>query len=114
MPELLPQRTYKDGIEVQYGIPGGVRPDFVSPDGLTSVEVKNYDIANNAAGLVRNVADQGFIRARELPPGMTQTVQIDITGQDVSDATRSAIQQAIETRSLGTIKSNNIDFFVRK
>ena len=70
-PNLLPQRTFRGGIEASYGTPGGVRPDFVSPDGITSVEVKNYDIANNAAGLVRNVADQGFFRAQELPPGMT-------------------------------------------
>jgi len=56
----------------------------------------------------------GFFRAQELPPGMTQTVLIDITGQDVSAGTRSAITRAIEARSLGAIKADNIDFFTRR
>ena len=80
------QVSYKDHKEAHYGMPGSVRPDFVSPDGKSvSFEVKNYDIKTNTAGLVRAVAEQAERRQENLPEGMQQNIIIDTREQIVTD-----------------------------
>jgi hypothetical protein len=105
-----PQVSILGREKVPYGTKGSVRPDFVSNDGSTSYEVKNYNIATNSNGLINNVANQAIKRAENLPVGMTQMVIIDTRGQTVTEAQRDKIRTGIVNKSNGIIKPNNIRF----
>ncbi|WP_081064354.1 hemagglutinin repeat-containing protein [Burkholderia stagnalis] len=105
-----PQVSYKNGQEVPYSTPGSVRPDISTVDRTISYEVKNYNIENNSSGLINNVANQAIQRAANLPEGMQQQVVIDIRGQTVSPAQRTAIVQGIVQKSNGIISPLNIQF----
>ena len=105
------QVSYKDHKEADYGMPGSVRPDFVSPDGKSaSFEVKNYNINTNMAGLVKAVSEQAKRRLANLPEGMQQKIIIDIRGQSVSDAQEDDIAKQTVQNSNGTILPANIRF----
>lgn len=85
-------------------------PDLVSNDGTFSTEVKNYNIATNSSGLINNVATQAIQRATNLPDGMQQQVVIDVRGQTVGDAQKTAIVQGIVQKSNGIISPTSIRF----
>ncbi len=104
------QVSYLNGKEVPYGTPGSTRPDFVLRNGTAAYEVKNYDIANNSAGLIRDVSQQAVARAQHLPPGMQQRIIIDIRGQTVSSAQEFAIRSAITQNTNGLIQPGQIQF----
>jgi filamentous hemagglutinin len=107
--DARPQVSYKDGKEVAYGTPGSVRPDWCV--GTTcSVEVKNYNLANNEQGLISSVSTQAKQRAENLPGGMVQTVVIDVRGQAVDADQVRRITQAIVDKSGGAIKPGDIQF----
>ena len=105
-----PQVSYLNGKEVPYGTKGSVRPDFVIGN-KAAFEVKNYDIAKNSDGLVREVVRQVKDRAIHLPQGMKQRVMIDVRGQSVSDATMDNIKQKIFDKCNGIVTRNDIKFF---
>ena len=84
--------------------------DISTVDRTISYEVKNYNIENNSSGLINNVANQAIQRAANLPEGMQQQVVIDIRGQTVSPAQRTAIVQGIVQKSNGIISPINIQF----
>jgi filamentous hemagglutinin len=105
-----PQVSYRDGKEVRYATPGSVRPDCVTPDGVASIEVRNYSVANNQQGLVKNVSTQAIDRVANLLAGMEQQVVIDIRGQVVSDAQKNAIIRAIVSDSEGANAPDAITF----
>lgn len=90
-----PQVSYKNGQQASYGTSGSVRPDYVATDGSASFEVKNYNVATNSSGLINNVANQAIQRAENLPDGMEQQVAIDVRGQSMTPAQRTAIVQGI-------------------
>ena len=92
-----------------YGTSGSVRPDF-SIGKTVAVEVKNYNIANNSSGLIRNVSKQAIDRAVHLPKGMQQRVIIDIRGQTVTDKQMSAIRSGIVTKTNGVISAASVQF----
>ena len=108
-PDARDQISFKDGVEVTRGTAGSVRPDFIQ-DGVASFEVKNYDIANNAAALIRRTADQAIQRAEHLPEQLIQRVIIDIRGQTVSGDQLLDIAQRIVTRAKGAIHEDSIEF----
>jgi filamentous hemagglutinin len=101
--------SYLNGVEVRYGMPDSVRPDWVV--GNTSVEVKNYSIATNSESLVAIVSDQAIARAQHLPQGMSQRVVIDVRGQTVTPQQEARIVQDIVQRSRGTLAASDIFFF---
>jgi len=105
-----PQVSYINGKEVPYGTKGSVRPDFVSTNGAASFEVKNYNVATNQSGLIKNVSQQAIQRQANLPPGMKQQVVIDIRGQAVTAAQERVIVQGIVQKSNGIIDPNYIRF----
>jgi hypothetical protein len=105
------QVSFKDGETVTRGTQGSVRPDFCKTDGSCSIEVKNYNIETNQNALINNVVKQAEQRATNLPTGMTQKVKIDISGQSVSKTQQDAIKEAIEKKSNGIIKADDIKFF---
>lgn len=104
------QVSFKDGEEVSYGTKGSTRPDHYK-DG-TSVEIKNYDVTTSAgrSRLVRNVVDQAVKRADNLPEGTTQTLRIDVRGQDVSLDTLNEMASRIAARTGGRIDMSQIRF----
>lgn len=103
------QLGYILGKEVPYGTKDSVRPDFVIGD-KAAFEVKNYDVAKNSDGLVREVVRQVKARAIHLPEGMKQRVMIDVRGQSVSDSTKNSLAQKIFTKCDGIILMKNIRF----
>jgi hypothetical protein len=109
-PRVREQISYLYGKEVRRGMKGSVRPDFVM-DGVASFEVKNYTIATNKSGLIRDVVEQAKKRAVHLPKGMRQFVKIDVRGQNVSTAVRNTIKQKIENKTGGIISVDDIKFF---
>ena len=104
------QVSYKDGVEVDHGTPGSVRPDNCI-DGICSIEVKNYNVTTNERGLIRDVSRQAIQRNQHLPDELEQRITIDIRGQYVTDSTQQYIREKIAERSQGIIKPDNIEFF---
>lgn len=103
------QVSYLEKQEVPYGTLGSVRPDFCIGN-TCSIEVKNYNIASNQSGLIRNISQQAIERYSNLPDGMTQTITIDIRGQNVSASQMSSIIKGIVEKSNGIIKPTDIGF----
>jgi filamentous hemagglutinin len=101
-----------NGYIVSSNTKGSVRPDFCNGS-TCSIEVKNYNIANNQNALVNKVAEQAIQREQHLPSSMTQQVIIDIRGQTVSKAQQDIITQQIVEKSNGIIKPNNIEFKIK-
>ena len=108
-PTARPQVSYKNGLEVPPGTLGSVRPDFTVGDNL-AVEVKNYDIENNSAALVKIITDQTLERVTHLPENMVQNVIIDIRGQAVTPAQKSYIVDRVTARTMGALQSESIKF----
>lgn len=104
-----PQVAYKDGKEVSPNTPESVRPDWCIGE-ICSIEVKNYNLATNSGGLIRDVTRQALDRAVHLPEGMEQLLVIDIRGQKVTPAQRAAIVKAISENTGGVIKAPSIQF----
>lgn len=104
-----PQISFKDGAEVPYGTKGSVRPEYYREG--ASVEVKNYNVetAEGRARLERNVVDQAIQRADNLPSGTTQSLTIDVRGQNVTRAQLNQMLSNIEQKSGGTIIRENIN-----
>ncbi|GAB2022986.1 hypothetical protein RyT2_20600 [Pseudolactococcus yaeyamensis] len=94
-----PQKSFINGEEVPYGTKGSTRPEYYKPG--HSVEVKNYNIQNNAGknNLINNVSNQVKDRVTNLPQGTNQTIVIDIRGQDVSNDILREIRQKIIDKS---------------
>lgn len=108
-PDAKQQVSYHRRKEARHGAPGSTRPDFTL--GGVCVEVKNYDLAKNVAGLIRDAAGQAIRRQAELPAGMKQTITIDTRGQSVDALTEHKIRNGIVRRSNGAIDPNAIRFF---
>ena len=104
-----PQVSFKNGIEVHWGTPGSVRPDYVQTN-IATFEVKNYDIETNSAALIRNAADQAIQRAEQLPEGLIQRLILDIRGQNLDEAQQQSIIERIVKRSKGLIDPKSIKF----
>lgn len=104
------QISYLNGKEVKYGTLGSVRPDWITDGNVASIEVKNYNLATNQAALVKNVSDQAIKRAAHLPAGMEQQILIDVRGQIVGEAQKTAIIKDIAARSQGVIAPDAITF----
>lgn len=85
------QLSFLGGKEVPWGTPGATRPDgiIVNADRtLTAVEVKNYNLADNAslAGLKRELERQVKQRLTDLPQGSKQVIYLDARGRGYSTA----------------------------
>lgn len=83
-PDYSPQVSFLNGVEVPYGTPGSVRPDYYKSG--NSIEVKNYNVTS-AAGrskLIRNILTHYQKRGTNMPANTAQTVVIDIRGQGLS------------------------------
>ena len=110
--EFKSQQAYINGNPVDGRPAGSVVPDFCSLDGSCSVEVKNYDLSRTGgeSSLVKNISEQAIQRETNLPPEMTQTVKIDIRGQDVSATQQQNIIDRIVDKSNGIIDADSIEF----
>ena len=105
-----PQISFLSQAEVNYGMPGSVRPEFYRSG--SSVEVKNYNIetVRGRASLVRNVLSQVASRSINLPPNTTRSLYIDIRGQNVSRSVTDRLAIRLQSRSNGALSRNNVRF----
>ncbi len=82
------QLTYLGGKEVPYGTPGATRPDVVvNRNGvLEAIEVKRYDLANDACcdRLSKELLRQVTARTQNLPVGSTQRIVLNVEGRNFS------------------------------
>ena len=103
------QISFKDGKEVPYGTKDSTRPDWYKTG--MSVEVKNYDIqtADGQKRLIDNVILQSIERAKHLPDGTSQSLNIDVRGQQIDRNILESIVDKISKRSGGLILSENIN-----
>lgn len=94
------QATFLNGKEVAYGTKGATRPDIVREVGgkLEAIEVKNYDLVNNANGLYSELEREISARVANLPEGSLQRVVLDVTGRGYDDALIEAVKQGIWTK----------------
>ncbi|MFJ5466494.1 DUF637 domain-containing protein [Pectobacterium sp. CHL-2024] len=106
------QVSFKGGKEVPHGTAGSVRPDWCLGT-ICSIEVKNYNLTTNQSGLINNVSKQAIERQMNLPAGMKQEVIIDIRGQTVTDAQKSAIIKEIVTKSNNILSATDIGFMTK-
>lgn len=91
------QVTFLNGKEVAYGTKGATRPDIVREVGgkLEAIEVKNYDLVNNANGLYSELEREVTARAANLPEGSLQRVVLNIRGRGYDEAVVEAVKQGI-------------------
>jgi hypothetical protein len=104
------QVSFKNGVEVPYGTKGSTRPDYFASGRNGSVEVKNYNV-ETALGrdrLVTNVTQQAIYRATHLPSGSSQTVYLDVRGQNVSRQQLNDMIDSMVKRSNGTLFHQDI------
>lgn len=101
------QVTFLNGKEVAYGTKGATRPDILREVGgkLEAIEVKNYDLVNNANGLYAELEREVTARVANLPKGSLQRVVLDVTGRGYDDALIEAVKQGIWSR-LGSVYPN--------
>lgn len=81
--------------EVPYGTKGSVRPDYYKAG--HSVDIKNYDITtpSGRSSLKSNITKQYKQRLEALPPGIKQTVVIDVRGQSITDSILDSLYKDI-------------------
>ena len=98
-PEYSPQKSFIDGDEVPYGTKGSSRPDFYKEG--ASIEVKNYKVTTpeGRSRLVNNISKQVNKRIKDLPSGTSQTIIIDVRGQNVSNDVLRSIRDKILEKS---------------
>ena len=101
------QVTFLNGQEVAYGIKGATRPDIVREVGgkLEALEVKNYDLVNNANGLYSELEREVTDRVANLPEGSLQRVVLDIRGRGYNEALVEEVKRGIWSR-LETVYPN--------
>ena len=102
------QRSFKDGKEVPYGTKDSTRPDFYKAS--RSVEIKNYDIqtADGQKRLIDNVVQKSIERAKHLPDGTSQSLEIDVRGQQIDTNILESIVDKISKGSGDSISPENI------
>lgn len=105
-----PQVSYKNRQEVRYGTDGSVRIDACNKT-TCAIEVKNYNIANQAA-LINKIAEQVTERAVHLPLGMSQEVILDFRGQTITPQQIIEIRKGIIEKSQNKITPELINFLI--
>lgn len=90
-----PKVSFKNGVEVPYGIKGSVCPDGYM-NGY-SLEVKRYNLStqSNVRNLINVVSTQINQRVIHLPPGTKQIIAIDIEDQLYDDFLTHYIEDMI-------------------
>ena len=101
------QVKYNRGVETKVNIADTVIPDIVYK-GKVAIEAKNWNIAKNSSGMIREIVRQVKERVIHLPKGMKQEVYIDIRGQKVTEATFNKMRQKIVERCNGALNKNDI------
>ena len=95
------QVSYLNGKQVPPNILNATRPDIIreTKNGLEAIEVKNYNLAdpNNRYSLYRELKRQVTERVKNLPPGTSQRVVLEVKGRgfskDIIKLTKDEIQK---------------------
>ena len=96
----MEQVSYLNGKEVAYGTKGSTKPDIVrSVDGkLEAIEVKNYDLKNNAKAMFNELEREIEARVKNLPEGSQQRVVLDVRGRGYDNALIEDVKQGIREK----------------
>lgn len=106
---MEPQVSFLNGKRCKWGTPGSIRVDNLV-DGRIAHEMKNYDLANNVNGLIRDVAEQAVNHQQHLPKGTRQIFQVDARGQVVTPQMKSRILEGVVSKSQGILTKKDIIF----
>lgn len=85
-PNYREQVIFKDGLELEKKTKGSSIPDLYSDTVKHAIEVKNYDVSTSAkrTRLAYVIGKQVEARLKNLPEGTTQSIIVDIRGQEIS------------------------------
>ena len=85
-PNYREQVIFKDGLELEKKTKGSSIPDLYSDTVKNAIEVKNYDVSTSAkrTRLAYVIGKQVETRLKNLPEGTTQSIIVDIRGQEIS------------------------------
>ncbi|MBY0039145.1 cytoplasmic protein [Bacillus cereus] len=85
-PNYREQVIFKDGLELEKKNKGSSIPDLYSDTVKHAIEVKNYDVSTPAkrTRLAYVIGKQVEARLKNLPEGTTQSIIVDIRGQEIS------------------------------
>lgn len=103
-PGYKDQVSFINGEEVPYGTKGSVRPDYYKEG--SSIDIKNYKIESSSGrnNLVKNIKNQYYQRVKNLPKDTSQTVVIDVRGQNVSDEILAELKRDIKKETKNGIE----------
>ncbi|MGH0423121.1 T7SS effector LXG polymorphic toxin [Bacillus pretiosus] len=84
-PNYREQVIFKDGEELEKKTKGSSIPDLYSEGVKHAIEVKNYDVSTSAkrTRLAYVIGKQVEARLKNLPEGTTQSIVVDIRGQEI-------------------------------
>ncbi|PFD46280.1 type VII secretion protein [Bacillus cereus] len=84
-PNYREQVIFKDGEELEKKTKGSSIPDLYSEGAKHAIEVKNYDVSTSAkrTRLAYVIGKQVEARLKNLPEGTTQSIVVDIRGQEI-------------------------------
>lgn len=84
-PNYREQVIFKDGEELEKKTKGSSIPDLYSEGVKHAIEVKNYDVSTSAkrTRLAYVIGKQVEARLKNLPEGTTQSMVVDIRGQEI-------------------------------
>ncbi len=94
------QKSFLGRKIVDYGTEGSARPEFFNEALKMAIEVKNYALTarGKISNLISNISGQVNYRHYNLPTGTSQSIYIDITGQNVSKELQTEIIDRINSK----------------
>lgn len=106
------QVSYLNGKEVPFGTEGSTRPDIVRQVGnhIEAIEVKNYDLNNNKAKLIKVLMKEISDRVNNLPSGSTQRIVLDVRGRGYDEKFLNAIAKQIQEALMKIYPNIPVDF----
>lgn len=106
------QVSYLNGKEVPFGTEGSTRPDIVRQVGnhIEAIEVKNYDLNNNKAKLIKVLIKEISDRVHNLPGGSTQRIVLDVRGRGYDEKFLNAIAKQIQEALMNIYPDIPVDF----
>jgi hypothetical protein len=105
-------KVFKEGVQISSNKEGSVVPEYYNFLTKEAIEVKNYNLTTRGgiSDLINNVSEQANYRNLNLPAGSSQTVFIDVTGQNATKVLQSEIISRIKEKTKD-VKDLVIKFF---
>ena len=109
-PDARQQVIFKGKVEITKSERGATIIDtFVSTLKL-AVEAKRRNLQTASSQAVYDTAKQARMRVDNLPPGVTQKVVLDVTGQSIPVERQIVLRERIVAKSNGALLPENVEF----